>query len=204
MLVNDVHQLQGMEANLSGRYALSRDIDAVETAGWHGGAGFTPIGLGNRRFEGQLDGMNHVISGLTIHRPRNDFVGLFSELTGTVRNLGLENVQVTANSHAGAITGYNGGILNNVYATGTVSVDVEPGYGEQATGTAGGLAGSNGRNGLIKDAYSLVNVRGRAELGGIAGMNEGVIDSVYATGKVGPPNFADWLFKFGGLVGNNS
>ena len=204
MLVNDVRQLQGMEANLSGRYALGRDIDAAETAGWHGGAGFTPIGLGNRRFEGQLDGMNHVISGLTIHRPRNDFVGLFSELTGTVKNLGLENVRVTANSHAGAFAGYNGGILNNVYATGAVSVDVEPGHGEQATATAGGLVGSNGRDGLIKDAYSLVDVGGRAELGGIAGTNEGVIDSVFAAGKVGLPNFPDWLFKFGGLVGNNS
>ena len=203
MLVNNVHQLQGMESNLSGRYALGRDIDAAETAGWNGGAGFTPLGLGSRRFDGQLDGMNHVISGLTIHRPRNDFVGLFSELTGTVRNLGLENVRVIANSHAGAFAGNNSGILNNVYATGSVSVDVEPGYGEQSTATAGGLVGSNGRNGLIKDAYSLVNVGGRSELGGIAGINEGVIDSVFAAGKVGVPNFADGLFSIGGLVGRN-
>ncbi|RZA30341.1 MAG: filamentous hemagglutinin N-terminal domain-containing protein, partial [Proteobacteria bacterium] len=58
MLVNNVHQLQGMESNLSGRYALGRDIDAAETASWNGGAGFTPLGLGSRRFDGQLDGMN--------------------------------------------------------------------------------------------------------------------------------------------------
>ncbi len=203
MLVNNVRQLQDMERNLSGRYALGRDIDAAETAGWNGGAGFTLLGTGGRRFDGQLDGMSHVVSGLTIYRPRHDFVGLFSELAGTVRNLGLENVQVTANSHAGAFAGHNSGILNNVYATGSVSVDVAPGYSEQATATAGGLVGSNGGNGLIREAYSLVTVGGRSELGGIAGINEGVIENVYAAGKVGIPNFADGLFSIGGLVGRN-
>lgn len=204
MLVNNVRQLQDMDKNLSGNYVLGKDIDAAETATWHGGAGFKPIGLLGRRFDGQLDGMNHVISNLTINRPRNDFVGLFSELAGTVRNLGLQDVHVTANSHAGAFAGYNGGVLNNVYATGSVSVDVEPGNSEQATATAGGLVGSNGRNGVIKDAYSLVKVGGRSVLGGIAGANEGLIDGVYAAGKVGEFDDIYNLFQFGGLVGTNS
>ena len=203
MLVNNVRQLQDMEKNLSGNYALGRDIDAAETASWNGNAGFRPIGLDTRRFNGQLDGMNHVISSLTINRPRNDFIGLFSELSGTVRNVGLQDIHLVANSHAGAFAGYNGGTLSNVYATGAVSVDVEAGYSEQATDTAGGLVGSNGKSGSIRDAYSLVNVGGRAVLGGIAGTNEGVIDSVYAAGTVGRGNLRDDLFQIGGLVGNN-
>ena len=204
MLVNNVHQLQDLQTNLAGNYALGRDIDAAETASWNAGAGFRPIGFDGRPFAGQLDGMNHVISSLTINRPRNDFIGLFSELTGSVKNLGLTNVHVIANSHAGAIAGYNGGTLNNVYATGSVSVEVEAGYSEQATATAGGLVGSNGKNGLIKDAYSLVDVGGRWVVGGISGTNEGMIDGVYAAGKVGSSSGADSFFQFGGLVGNNS
>ena len=204
MLVNNAGQLQDMQSNLSGNYALGRDIDAAGTAAWNGGAGFRPIGLDRKRFDGQLDGMSHVISNLTINRPRNDYVGLFSEMTGTVMNLGLRNVHVTANSHAGAFAGYNGGTLKNVYATGSVSVDVERGYSEQSTNTAGGLVGSNGRTGAIRDAYSLVDVGGDAILGGIAGTNEGTIDGVYAAGKVGRPNFADELFGIGGIAGINS
>jgi filamentous hemagglutinin family protein len=204
MLVNNVHQLQDLQTNLSGNYALGRDIDAAETASWNGGAGFRPLGFDGRPFAGQLDGMNHVISSLTIHRPRNDFIGLFSELTGSVRNLGLSDIHVTANSHAGAFAGNNGGTLNNVYATGSVSVEVEAGYSEQATATAGGLVGSNDKNGLIRDAYSLVDVGGRWVLGGIAGTNDGVIEGVYAAGKVGSAAGGDSFFQFGGLVGNNN
>ena len=45
MLVNTVYDLQNMKNNLSGTYALGRDIDASATASWNGGAGFAPIGM---------------------------------------------------------------------------------------------------------------------------------------------------------------
>lgn len=203
MLVNNVRQLQDMETNLSANYALGRDIEAAETASWNGGAGFAPIGLHTGGFGGQLDGMNRVITGLTIYRPRNDYVGLFSSLRGAVRNLGLLDIDVTANSHAGTFAGHNTGILENSYASGHVSTAVEGGYSESATGTAGGLVGSNGFDGVIRNAYSMVSVDGFERLGGIAGSNSGVIDSVYATGRVAGDTRGDALFAFGGLVGAN-
>lgn len=201
MLVNNISQLQDIDLNLSGNYALGRDIDAVDTAKWNDGAGFRPIGLDRSYFSGQLDGMNHVVSNLVINRPRSNVVGLFSGLTGAVRNLGLQDIHVTANSSAGAFVGDNHGTLNNVYASGAVSVEVEA-YNEQTPSIAGGLAGVN--YGLIKDAYSLVNVHGYWILGGIAGINRGVVDSVYAAGKVGKGTRGDILFRYGGLVGDNS
>ena len=44
MLVNTVYDLQNMQNNLSGTYALGRDIDAGATVVWNGGAGFAPVG----------------------------------------------------------------------------------------------------------------------------------------------------------------
>src|SRR5690606_13743998 len=69
MLVNDVDQLQAMNTNISGHYALGRDIDASETAEWNGGLGFAPVGSSGARFNGSFDGRGHYISGLTIQRP---------------------------------------------------------------------------------------------------------------------------------------
>jgi len=68
--------LQGMEGDHFGYYALGANIDASATTGWDGGAGFTPIGQGAYYFQGQFNGLGHTISGLSINRPSLDFVGL--------------------------------------------------------------------------------------------------------------------------------
>ncbi len=47
MLVNTLNDLDNVRTNLTGNYALGRDIDATATATWNGGAGFTPIGNDN-------------------------------------------------------------------------------------------------------------------------------------------------------------
>ena len=47
MLVNNVYDLQNMNNNKAGTYALGRDIDAGITSTWNSGAGFQPIGGGN-------------------------------------------------------------------------------------------------------------------------------------------------------------
>src|SRR6202044_865441 len=44
MLVNTIYDLQNIENNLTGTYALGGNIDATATAAWNGTAGFTPIG----------------------------------------------------------------------------------------------------------------------------------------------------------------
>src|SRR5262249_52605038 len=76
MLVNTVYDLQNVQNNLSGRYALGRSIDASVTSGWNSGAGFAPIGT----FTGYFDGQGNVIKGLVINRPAQNNVGLFSFL----------------------------------------------------------------------------------------------------------------------------
>lgn len=210
MLVNNVSQLQRINENLSGYYALGRDIDATETASWNQGAGGLPRNIWNyntgfiplafndtKQFSGKLDGLNHVISDLYINRPIGSKVGLFSSSSGEIKNLGLVDVNITGNESVGAIAGHNNGNIHNVFVTGSVSINVKPGYLEIAPNSAGGIAGKNGFMGEIKDAYSLATVAGSffsSMLGGITGKNEGKIDSVYAL----------WNDSKNGITGMNS
>ena len=195
MLVNNVDQLQKISTNLSGQYALGRDIDASETRNWNGGAGFTPIGASYLNpFVGKLDGMNRTISNLYINRPTTDYVGLIGKSEGEIRNLGLINAYVRGSDTVGTFIGDNdGGVLANVYATGYVRAEGDPNIMTSGrTLFTGGLVGSNSMGtkdgglvrGQIIDAYSDVTVSGNSGLGGIVGFNMGSVERVFATGKI--------------------
>nr|WP_217346225.1 hypothetical protein [Noviherbaspirillum sp. L7-7A]MBV0880620.1 hypothetical protein [Noviherbaspirillum sp. L7-7A] len=210
MLVNNVSQLQRINENLSGYYALGRDIDATETTLWNQGTGglprdiwnyntgFIPLALNDvKQFSGKLDGLNHIISNLYINRPIGSKIGLFSSSSGEIKNLGLVDVNITGNDSVGAIAGHNNGNIHNVFVTGSVSIDVKPGYSEISPNSAGGITGKNGSMGEIKNAYSLASVAGSffgSGLGGIAGTNDGKIDSAYAL----------WNNSKNGIAGMNS
>ncbi|MEM5768057.1 MAG: ZmpA/ZmpB/ZmpC family metallo-endopeptidase-related protein, partial [Bacillota bacterium] len=225
MLVNNVHDLQAISGNLSGVYALGKDIDATETGNWNNGAGFTPLGRDefSSYFSGILDGDGHAISGL--HIKNSGVVGLFGFVTnGMIRNLGLENVDITgeANSWTGALAGElaSNGVITNAYVTGTV------------TGSGNGTGGLVGFNcgGTIADSYSsgvvtgdsaytgglvgrnlyatisgsynrglVTNIHSGAYTGGLAGFNQGgTITDSYSTGTVSDNGGGAYT---GGLVG---
>jgi hypothetical protein len=151
--ITNEHQLQLMDLNLSARYILSNDIDASGTAGgdvW-GPQGFIPLGTNNGTgvaFTGVLEGANYTVSDLTIDD--DEFgVGLFAQLgdgsgDGTVRDIGLVNVSVTAtgeDSKVGGIAGTNTGTITASYVTGSI-----------AGGSDASIGGLVGRN-----AYGLIN-----------------------------------------------
>ncbi|MEH2502407.1 filamentous hemagglutinin family protein [Bradyrhizobium sp. AZCC 1578] len=197
MLVNTVYDLQNMNNNKAGTYALGRDIDAGITSTWNSGAGFEPIGGGNT-FTGNLDGQGHTISGLFINRITQN-VGLISYLgTGaTVSNVGIIGATVTGRTAVGAVVGSNYGAVTNVYSSGSVTA-IEAG--------AGGLVGYNFQT--VSNAYSNSTVNGPLYVGGAIGLNNiaslggglftaGSISQVYATGAVSGPSYV------GGLVGFN-
>jgi len=135
MLVNTIQDLQDMNTNLNGTYALGRDIDASATTSWNGGAGFAPIGSTSSYFYGTLDGQSHIISGLFINRGGQVGVGLFSDLGPGAKSLilGLVGGSVTGDIAVGSLAGVNHGILTNVYTSATVS----------GSDQVGGLIGSN-------------------------------------------------------------
>ncbi|HEX4554404.1 MAG TPA: S8 family serine peptidase [Xanthobacteraceae bacterium] len=155
MLVNTATDLQNVGTNLNGIYALGRDIDAstltnFKPIGSFAGPGFAQF---NGIFDGQfVKGSGPAISNLTI-APTQDglnHLGLFAFNAGTIRDLHLSNVSVTANPHGsdgqqikfqaiGTVAGENGGLIKNVTVDGTSSVN----GGTLSGVTAGGLVGQN-------------------------------------------------------------
>lgn len=218
MLVNNVNDLQNIQQNLSGTYALGKDIDASATAGWNGGAGFLEIGQDySHPFLGTLDGQNHAINGLTTSYTSTliNGTGLFGVNGGIVRNISLADVSVTGYG-AGSLVGYNTGIVSNVSATGTVngrSSDVGGLVGDNSgkifnssfigtvTGTntqVGGLVGISDSNSVIQNSYAIANVSGLSTVGGLVGELAGnsTISSSWSGGSVTAQND-----MAGGLVG---
>ena len=172
MLVNDLAHLQVLSDNLIGTYALSKDIVA-------GGATTPAI-----NFNGQFDGQNHTITGLTS--------GLFGGIDtgGKVSNVGLVSSIVSGGSGVGAMAATNAGTISNSYVS-----------GGSVTGTlnVGGLVGSN--SGTISNSYvSDVSVIGSTNVGGLVGYNSGSINNnSYVSG-----GSVTGTTNVGGLVGVNA
>jgi hypothetical protein len=206
MLVNTVFDLQNMQNNLSGTYALGRNIDASATAGWNGGAGFAPIGTSDTGFSGTLDGQAKTIDGLAIASAAS-LLGLFGyiDANGSVSNLNLTNVNINGTGggglpQIGAFAGLSNGTITNVSVSGTVA-----GTGSSdITGDimTGGVVGFNGGSIANSSAAATVNVSGGAGfIGGLVGVSSGTISNSNATGSV---NFtsSNGSVAAGGLVGS--
>jgi filamentous hemagglutinin family protein len=213
--------LQGMNGNLNGLYALGGDIDATATSSWNAGAGFLPVGRylsAGGSFKGSFDGLGHTINELTINRPKaTDYVGLFGFIAGSIRNIGMVGGSVIGGTpYTGALGGVNVyGTVSNSYATVSVTggnyVGGLLGYNDgmisncYATGNVtggdyiGGLIGYSygGFGNIVSNSYATGSVSGITNVGGLAGYNSATINNTYATGNVIGNN------NVGGLVGYN-
>ena len=213
MLVNTLADLQNIRNNLSGTFALGRDVDAGATSSWNGGAGFSPVG-GSTAFTGTFDGQGQTVSNLTINRPSGQWVGLFgyTGAAATVKNLGLQNVSITGNTATGGVVGENHGTITGVYTSGSVTSNAGAGgivgynygalsnvYSTSAVSApaiyAGGIAGLS--LGSISQAYATGAISGGSNVGGLVGYSGGSITQSYATGAVSGTS------NVGGLLGYN-
>lgn len=210
--------LQGMNGNLAGKYALGSNIDAGPTSGWNAGAGFVPVGAWATPFTGFFDGLGHTINGLVINRPGVDYQGLFG-LTGgaTLRNVGLVAGTVNGWTAGGLVGHHDAGITSNVYNTGNViSADSFAGgliglcvgtiTNSYATGNvtgiqAGGLVGSLQGASNVTNSYATGNVTGVGDVGGLFGYSGATVSNSYATGSVIGTGGGD--VGVGGLIGIN-
>jgi filamentous hemagglutinin family protein len=222
--------LQGIDGNLSGYYALGANIDASPTSGWNAGAGFKPLGT----FTGIFDGLGHSINGLIITRPSTSTVGLFGQTNGAViQNIGMLNSSITGSVGAGSFIGIGQfSTINNSYSTGNIQGSTFVGglIGENISGTInnsyssskvtgsgsniGGLVGYNGTLGdptpsIINNSYATGDVTGGSTVGGLVGQLYGAgsnINASYATGKVTGTTDVGGLLGYlgGGGTVNNS
>ena len=195
--------LQGIQGNRYGYYALGSDIDASSTVSWGGGAGFEPIGfvrtgydpyiypdgvntMVGDTFYGVFNGLGHTVNGLTINRPSTYAVGLFG-ITGRdayIANVGIVGGAIHGDRAVGGVIGKNSTAANigdfgvtplyNVYNTASISGNKRVG------GVVGYWYG-----GRISNIYNIGTVTAGDYVGGLVGSQVGgpIIDS-YNTGAV--------------------
>ena len=195
MWVEDVEQLQAINTNLSGNYALRNSIDATATSSWNDegtdtditdtdiNEGFKSIGIdedGNiieanvntdngvvtkNGFYGKFDGLDYNIFGLTINRSGENNVGLF----GVVDGANINNVTLVG----GSITGGQ---------------------------SVGAIVGS-ARDSVISNSTNSTAVNGDYNIGGIVGdAQNSTLTNLINTGTIGAAT-GDGN-RIGGLVGN--
>jgi The GLUG motif len=152
------------------------------------------VGFQGTLFAGSFNGNGHVISNLTIVASGESVshVGLFGRTTGTssiLKNISIEDCNVTGVGYVGALVGLNHSTVTNCYITGTI------------TGTndyIGGLTGYNGEE-IISHCRATVTVSGDDKVGGLVGSNAwGYVNSCSTAGSIN----GNW--EVGGLVGGNS
>lgn len=97
---------------------------------------WTHIGNAGKPFKGTFDGNGYIIKGLKIEKTA-EYAGLFGNITGTVKNLGVIGNIKSAGDNKGGIAGYSGGVIENCFY-----------YDFGFTGLAGG-------DGAIKNSYYL-------------------------------------------------
>ncbi len=202
-------------------YELTRSLDfrdpasyasGAVNAAWTADAGWAPIGSHRNPFTGTFEGNGETIANLFIDRPDQRYVGLFGEVAGTVRGLGVVNARVNAEDTAGGLAGANSGMVADSYSTGAVSSFRDSGglvgsnYGDVvrassaasavAVNVVGGLVGIN--YGAIADSSATGKATGRGRVvGGLVGINFGEIGGSYTTGQAAASDVV------GGITGLN-
>ncbi|KVL79059.1 GLUG motif-containing protein [Burkholderia ubonensis] len=200
IVIQNIGQLQSVDTNLDGLYVLGNDI-----AGSYYGTAFKTIGSG-AAFAGVFDGLGNTISNLAI-TSSDPYAGLFGSNAGSIANLNLKSLRVSAASGVGpvaigALVGENRGTISNVTATG-----MQVSASASRSNTLGGLIGIN--RGTVDQASFTGTVTGNGmtyAVGGLIGENDanrlaGTVSRSTANATVsgGASNMA----SIGGLVGVN-
>ena len=176
--------LNGIDEGVN--FVLDNDIDMSSVSNF--------VGIAN--FKGNFYGNGHVIKNLKISESSSGgYVGLFDCIEGTVQDLGLENVTITANNSYGhtprqmcvgalvAELAFGGKIENCYVSGGTISGNAT---------YMGGLVGSSKWNDVtISDCWANVTVNKTSyskdkigAAGGLVALSGGTISNSYSLGDV--------------------
>ena len=172
-------------------------------------------------FSGQLDGLGHTITGLTINAPGTSNVGLIGFMTGanaSVSNVGLAGGSVIGGQeNVGSLVAYlNSGVVQTSFSSAAVTgsggntggligfINVGTVQSSYATGavtgslSTGGLVGEAVVSSTISNSYATGAVSGTSYIGGLIGASYGSVDASYATGATSGASYT------GGLIGFNN
>ena len=184
------------------------------------GTGFSPIGSqdGTNGFYGTFDGNNNAICSLYIYIKSNDTnaknAGLFLTTYGEIKNLGLVDVDITAQlSHVGGLTVNSYNDIYNCYVTGNINVT---GYSWINVGGLCGIVSTNDNleSVNIENCYNLANINitnieeenkeSNTVSGGIVGQIEGKsvnMNKCFNKGNI-EVNGGNYAIYIGGISGS--
>lgn len=177
----EFREMVNIGLDFGGKYVVqTNDIDLSTIPNW------IPIGkMGSGKyFFGTYDGLGHTISNLTISKePEDAYGGLFGQLGGVVKNLGLEKGFIYGNYIGGiASHAYNNPQIINCYFKGTLE------SGDRAGGIADNFSG-----GQIINCYFEGIIKAKSAYGIVSYQADSVIDSI----SVGYADFNDALVSRG-------
>jgi M26 IgA1-specific Metallo-endopeptidase N-terminal region/Fibronectin type III domain len=216
--IYSVEDLQNVKTNnvkgLS-RYKIMNDLDFT-------GYDWQPFDL-----EASIDGNGITLRNLTLEKENADYVGLFSQITGEIKNIQIENFNVTGRNYVGTLTGriHDFGKVENIQianssvkgndVVGLLSGEIYHATANEIS-TEGSVEGRNAVGGVfgqtytyrssnaIENIYSNGAVKGTNYVGGLIGYNLTGIDghtnvtNAYTTTTVEGENYV------GGLIGRNN
>lgn len=173
----DKHFVLTADIDLAGQTfttaVIARDTDASD---WN---------FQGASFRGTFDGRGHSIMNLTINNYNGDYVGLFGDNGGIIKNLTLSNPIVRGRWYAALLAGDNWGTISHCFVYGSIDADE----------LVGGIAAVN--TGVIERCHANCDVYGTDTCGVAVGQNYGQVYQCSTKGSVGG------IWEIGGLVGEN-
>ena len=139
--LSDAADLQGFAQLVNGGKTFKGKTVTLSAFIDLSGINWTPIGSASNPFQGTFDGGSFTISNLTVFNQDLDDAGLFGYLStpGEIKNVTLENVNITARARVGALVGaaYTGTVTDctvtgNIQISGNYFVGGLTGYGYAA------------------------------------------------------------------------
>lgn len=203
MWIDNVEQLQNMNTNLSGNYALHSNIDALNTSASIGDT-FTAIGDENKAFTGKLDGLMwqdaDIAYGIfdlnvTGKDKNSNNVGLFGVTDGaSIKNLLLSGGSSTGENNIGSIVGLaKNTTVENVLSSSNVT-------GNENVGGIVGNAINNTNGSTYSGLVNTGNIKGKTNVGGIIGsITDGKIINSKNIGHI--DGLGNDSHNIGGIVG---
>lgn len=194
-LANLAKMVNGGETDENTYFELTADIDLD-------GKEWTPIGTKDSQFAGKLFGNGNTISNLTVGGGDNR--GLFSYSSGEIKNLYLENIDITTTLSAGGVCAFNSGTIEGCGVLSGTIICSNPNGGQlggictENSGTvsrcfsnaalnganSAGIVFVNIANGVVQDCYNTGTIEGSSSASGINTNNYGKIKTCLNLGAV--------------------
>ncbi len=182
---------QDEEHPIDGVYVQLSDIEQLTTQ----------IGSEEKPFKGVYNGNGKSINNLSL-TAAEDYTGMFRVNEGTVKNVKIENCQVSSQKgFVGGVVGENKGLIENcIVSKGEINSKGQATNesGEEYASRIGGICGDNSL-GTIKNCRNSAKVSGLNKLvGGICGFNVcGKLDGCSNFGEISGP------YQVGGCLGSS-